>query len=168
MSYTVSHTINTDVDGLWRLFFDQEVARAMIKEFGNVGNFEVVEERVDELGLKHRRIECWSNVELPSFAKKLVGDGAYTEIGCFDAERKKYTAQCVPKHGADKFKTSFEVTALPLGDGSTCERQITTENTVKLFGLGGMIESLLERTQREAHAQSAKFLNDWIRSNLRA
>jgi Protein of unknown function (DUF2505) len=168
MSYTVSHTIDTDVDGLWQLFFDQAVARAMIKELGDVGNFEVVEERVDERGLKHRRIECWSNVELPGFVKKLVGDGAYTEIGCFDTELKKYTAQCVPKHGADKFKTSFEVTALPLGDGKRCERQITTENTVKLFGLGGMIESLLERTQREAHAHSAKFLNDWIQANPRA
>jgi hypothetical protein len=168
MSYTVSHTIDTDVDSLWRLFFDQELARAMLREFGNVGNFEIVEERVDERGLRHRRIECWSNVEIPAFAKKLVGDGAYTEIGCFDNVLKKYTAQCVPKHGADKFKTSFEITARPLGDGTRCERQITTENTVKVFGIGGMIESMLERTQREAHAQSAKFINGWIRSNLRA
>jgi Protein of unknown function (DUF2505) len=166
MSYTVKHIIYIDVDGLWRLFFDLDVARAMLREFGNPGTFEILEERTDEQGLLHRRIECRSNVELPSFAKKLVGDGTYTEVGCFDGKLKRYSAECIPKVNADKFKTSFEITAHPLDGGRRCERQITTHNSIKVFGIGGMIEGLLERGQREAHDQSAKFVNKWIHTQL--
>ena len=164
MGYSVKHVIETDVDGLWRLFFDVELAREMIKSFGSFGSFDVVEERKDELGRLHRRIECSSNIELPGFITKLVGDGSYTEIGCFDRAANKYSAQCIPKRGADKFSTSFEVTAHPLEGGVRCERHITTENVVKVFGIGGMLQGLIEKTQRDAHEQSATFINAWLRS----
>jgi len=164
MGYSVNHVIDTDVEGLWRLFFDVELARAMLKAFGNVGSFEILEETTDAQGRRHRRIECRSNVELPGFITKLVGDGSYTEVGCFDPSIKRYSAQCVPKRGADKFSTSFEITARPLENGSRCERQITTENKIKVFGIGSMLEGLLERAQRDAHNQSANFINDWIRT----
>jgi hypothetical protein len=168
MPYTVRHTIETDVATLWRLFFDQELARAMIREFGNAGSFEVVEERTDERGRLHRRIEVKSHVQLPSFLQKLVGDGGYTEIGTFDRALGKYSAECIPSLGADKFKTKFEVTARPIGDGARCEREITCENSVKVFGIGGMLEGLMEKVQREAHEQSAGFINNWLRANSNA
>ena len=164
MGYSVSHVIDTDVDELWRLFFDVELARAMLRELGNHGSFEIVEERVDETGLQHRRIECRSNVELPDFLKKLVGDGSYTEVGRFDTQAKTYAAQCIPKLNAEKFGTSFEISALALGDGR-CARQIVTENTIKVFGIGGMIARVLEHTQRASHDESAKYLNDWLRAH---
>jgi hypothetical protein len=165
MSYTVKHIIDTDVEGFWRMFFDVEVARAMLREFGNPGSFEILEERTDDQGLLHRRIECRSNVDLPSLAKKLVGDGTYTEVGCFDSKQKRYSAECIPKVNADKFRTSFEVVVHPIDDGRRVERHITTHNTVKVFGIGGMVEGLLERGQRDAHEQSAKFANKWLKSN---
>ena len=165
MGYSVTHVIDTDVDNLWRLFFDVELAYAMLKEFRVPSSFEIVEEREDEQGRLHRRIECFSHVELPGFVTKLVGDGSYTEIGCFDRTVKKYSAQCIPKRGADKFSSSFEVTALPIDGGTRCERHIVTENVVKVFGIGGMLQGMLERTQREAHEQSASFINTWLRSN---
>lgn len=168
MSSTVSHTIDTDVDTFWRLFFDIDLARAMIEDLGNVGGFNIVEERTDAQGLRHRRIECWSNVELPDFVKKLIGDGSYTEVGCFDPVRKTYNAECIPKHNAEKFGTKFEVTAVALDGGKRCERRVATVNKVKVFGIGSMIEGLLERTQREGHDRSARFINNWIHTKLGA
>lgn len=165
MAYTVRHTIDTDVDTLWNLYFDEGLAREMLKSLGDVGGFEVVEDRLDEDGIKHRRVECWSNVELPSIAKKLIGDGAYTEIGAFDTRLKKYKAQCVPKQNADKFGTTFEVTLHPIDGGKRCEREIVVENKVTIFGIGGMVTTMLERVQRDSHEHSAKFLNEWLKSN---
>jgi hypothetical protein len=167
MSYTVRHEIEANVDVFWRIALDQEIALSMLKELGNPGGFRVLEERLDEQGVLHRRVDWWSNVELPGFAKKLVGDGSYTEVGRFDARAAKYTAQCIPKLNADKFGTSFEISALPLADGR-CERLITTENTIKVFGIGGMIARGLEHTQRASHDQSAKFLNAWLRTHPQA
>jgi hypothetical protein len=165
MGYSVTHVIDTDVDNLWRLLLDVELADTMLKSFGVPGSYEIVEEREDEQGRLHRRVECNSLVELPGFVTKLVGDGSYTEIGCFDRTFKKYSAQCIPKRGADKVLTSYEITARPLDDGTRCERLIVTENVVKVFGIGGLIQSMLERTQRDAHEQSATFINSWLRSN---
>jgi hypothetical protein len=70
----------------------------------------------------------------------------------------------VPKLGSDKFKSSFEISARSIEDGKRCERQIVVENKVNLFGIGGMLERVLEHTQRDAHEQSAKFMNKWIRA----
>ena len=164
MSYTVRHEIEAPIEGFWQVTFDQEVARSLLQELGNPGGFRVIEERLDEHGVLHRRVDWWSNVDLPGFAKKLVGDGSYTEVGRFDTRAKAYTAQCIPKLNADKFSTSFEVVAVALGDGR-CERQIVTENTIKVFGIGSMIARALEHTQRASHDQSAKFLNAWLRAH---
>ena len=162
MSYTVRHTIDTDVATFWKLTFDQELARVMLNKLGNTSEFSMLEERV-EGDITHRRIEWRTSSELPGFVTKLVGDGTYTEIGTFDAARKKYTASCVPKLGGEKFLTRYEITAEPVDGGRRSARIITTENTIKVFGIGGMIAKLLEQGQRAAHDESAKFINDWIR-----
>jgi hypothetical protein len=168
MGYRVKHVIETDVDGLWRAFFDESLVRAMLRDLGDPADFKIVEQHEDAQGMQHRRIECWSKVELPGFVTKFFGDGSYTEIGCYDSVRKKYSARCMPKHGAEKIGTAFEITASPVGDGSRCERIIDVENTVKVFGLGAMISSVLERTQRATHDHSAKFLNEWLRQQRAA
>jgi hypothetical protein len=164
MSYTVRHIIDTDVDTFWKLSFDQELARVMLQKLGNQGEFIMLEERV-EGPITHRRIEWRANSELPELAKKLVGDGTYTEIGRFDAAIKKYSADCVPKVGGEKFLTHFEITAEPVDGGARCERVITTENTIKVFGIGAMLAKLVERGQRDSHDEGAKFLNEWIREH---
>ncbi|MEY4581452.1 MAG: hypothetical protein RL701_6155 [Pseudomonadota bacterium] len=161
MGYAVRHIVNTDVDTFWRVYFDLEFARAVVKEFGNMGDFKIIDDHVDEQGVRHRRIEVWSNVELPAFAQKLIGNGAYTEIGQWDSKLKKYTAECVPQLNADKFSSRFEISAHPLPE-SRCEREIHMENTIKMFGIGGMVTSVLECVQRDTHAKSALFLNAWL------
>lgn len=164
MAYTVRHIIETNVDHFWELFFDLALARAMLREFGDVGDFEILEQREDPDGILHRRIECRAKVDLPEWIKKLVGDGTYTEIGRYDRRLKKYNAELVPKHNADKFGTRFEITTEALAGGQRCERVVAVENKVKVFGIGGTITSFLERTQRDGHSKGAAFLNAWIRN----
>jgi hypothetical protein len=164
LGYTVRHTIETDVDSFWKLFLDQNVALAMWQDLGSPGSYEVVEEQVSDVGTRWR-IDYTAQVELPSFAKKFVGDGSYSEFGDYDSVRKQYSARCVPKQNADKFGTTFEISTRPLGDGTRCERVTVVENTVKVYGVGGLIEKFLERTQRDAHNRAADFLNRWIRTH---
>jgi hypothetical protein len=135
----------------------------MLEEVGNVANFEIVEKTIAEDGTMHRRVECTTTVELPAMVKRVVGDGSYTEIGTFDSVHKNYSAHCVPKLGAERFSTRFEVSARPIGAGERCERVIVTENTIKVFGIGGVLESVLERFQREGHTRTAEFINAWLR-----
>lgn len=164
MPYTVIHKIETNVDGFWSAFFDPELAQALADDLKEYAGFEVVEERKDASGNVHRRVNCWTKIEVPAIAQKLVGDGKYTEVGVFDSATQRYKAQYIPNMNADKLRTDFEIIARPVGDGLHCERVISVENTVKVFGIGSMLASLLERTQREAHTHSADFTNAWLRS----
>jgi hypothetical protein len=164
MSYKVTHKIETNVDGFWNAFFDPELSQALMDDLKEYAGFEILEERKDDQGNVHRRIHCWTKIEIPAIAQKLVGDGKYTEVGFFDNAKKRYKAQYLPNMNSDKIHTDVEIYAQPLGDGKHCERVIQVVNTVKVFGIGSMLASLLERTQREAHTHSADFTNNWLRS----
>jgi hypothetical protein len=164
MAFTVTHTIETDVDGFWNAFLDPELGRALADDLKEYAGFEVIEERRDAQGNYHRRIQCWTKFEIPSIAQKFVGDGKYAEVGFFDNVTKRYKAQYLPNMNSDKIRTDYVLYARPLGDGKHCERVIEMENTVKIFGIGGMLANMLERTQREAHDHSAEFTNKWLRA----
>lgn len=168
MTYTVTHKIETDVAGFWNAFLDPQLVRAIMDDLKEYAGYEVVEERRDDNGNLHRRINCWTKFEIPSIAQKFVGDGKYAEVGFFDNSKKHYKAQYLPNQNSDKIRTDFVISARPIGDGKHCERVIEVVNTVKVFGIGGMLSSILEKTQREAHTHSADFTNKWLRERGQA
>jgi hypothetical protein len=168
MAYTVTHKIETDVDGFWKAFFDPELGSAIADDLKDYATFEVVEDRRDEQGNVHRRIQCATKFEIPAIAQKLVGDGKYAEVGVFDSATKRYKGQYIPNQNSEKIHTNFQIYARPLGDGKHCERVIESDNIVKVFGIGGILSSLMERTQREGHDHSAEFTNKWLRQRGQA
>ena len=168
MGYTVTHTIETDVEGFWKAFLDPELGQAIQDDLKEYAGFEVVEERRDEQGNLHRRINVWSKFEIPAIAQKLVGDGRYAEVGFFDNSAKRYKAKYIPNKSADKIHTDFVIYARPVNGGKHCERVIEVDNTVKVFGIGGMLASVMEKTQREVHDHSAEFTNKWLRARGQA
>ena len=131
MRYTLRHDIETDVDSYWRLFFDPVAFRSVVKD---VYTYEVLEERADSSGILHRRVEFTFNVKLPDLLKKLFGDGSYVEIGRYDPKAKTYSAQQVPKKGADKFLSTVDIHLEPLGD-KRCEQITVVDNIVKVFAI---------------------------------
>jgi hypothetical protein len=154
------------METFWRLTFDDQVARALIAKHDNAGGFKVVEDRTDEEGNRHRRVEVWANFEMPGFVKKLIGDGSYTEVGRWDRRQLRYVAECTPSVNAKRFSTRYEIVTHPGADASTCEREIITHNTVKLPLGAKAMEAMLEKTQRQGHDHSAAFINEWIRTRL--
>ena len=64
--------------------------------------------------------------------------------------------------GAEKIKTTVEIWAGPL-DGKRCERIVSVDNTVKVFGLGTLIEGFVEQQTRDNYAKAAEFTNRYIR-----
>jgi hypothetical protein len=160
MRYTMRHTINTDVDSFWKLTFDHEFNRALYQRFDSI--WQLIEQRTDDAGVLHRRVEYRSKVDLPAIARKLVGSGAATEIGQYDPVNKKYVAQTVPDGAGHKFVMNIEVSTEPLGD-RCCERILTLEHVVKVFGIGPILEKLIDGPQRDMQAKAVDFINSWIR-----
>ncbi|HKU40046.1 MAG TPA: DUF2505 domain-containing protein [Polyangiales bacterium] len=163
MRYTIKHIIETDVDSYWKLFFDAEFNRAMFVDGLAFTVYNVLEDVREPNGAVKKRVECAPKIELPAPARKIFGDSTtYTEIGRFDPAQRKYFAEVVPKVAADKIKTSSETWMEPRGD-KRCERLVQVDTTVKIFGLGGLLEGFIEQQTRDQYTKAADFTNRWIR-----
>ena len=165
MRYTMRHAFDTDIDMFWKLCFNADFNHALLQAVGGSVTREVLEERTDENGVRHRRVKYTAKVKMPAIAKPIFGDASvfeYTEIGQYLPEQNKYLVEFVPGIAADKFTVKGEILVEPLGD-KQCERIMTLENTVSIFGLGKTIEKLLEKSQRESQEQIVAFTNQYIR-----
>jgi hypothetical protein len=161
--YTIKHTIETDVDTFWKLFFDAEFNRALFVDGLHFTVYQVLEDVREPSGAVRKRVECSPKIDLPAPARKIFGDSVgYTEIGRYDPTQKKYFADVVPKVAAEKVKTTSETWAEARGD-KRCERLVQVDTTVKVFGLGGLLEGFIEQQTRDQYAKAAEFTNRWIR-----
>ena len=89
MRYTIKHTIETDIDTFWNLFFDSEFNRALFVDELGFTTYQVLEDSRDPDGVVRRRLECTPKIELPAPARKIFGNSAgYTEVGRFDPVRE--------------------------------------------------------------------------------
>jgi len=162
MRFEFTHTIDTDLETFWRVYFDPEFNRALYLDHLRFSTYRVLEEREDAAG-RHRRVECAPKVELPAAVRKLFGDSTgYIENGHFDASTRRYRVDAVPNFGGEKLKTSNEVWAEAAGAKRT-SRHARGEAQVKVFGLGSVIEGLIEKQARQIYDESAVFMNRWIR-----
>jgi hypothetical protein len=162
--YTIKHTIETDVDSFWgKVIFDVEFNRALFLDFLGFTTYRVLEDRIEPSGERHRKVDSVPKIELPAALRKIFGGSVgYEEIGRYDPVARKYFVQVLPKMAADKIKTSSEIWAEPL-DGKRCERIVSIDTTVKVFGLGTLIEGFIEQQTRDLYARAADFTNRWIR-----
>jgi Protein of unknown function (DUF2505) len=161
--YTIKHTIETDVDTFWKLFLDAEFNRSLCVDGLQFTVYHVLEDIREPSGAARKRIECSPKIELPAPARKIFGETiGYTEIGRFDPTQKKYFADVVPKVAAEKVKTTSETWAESRGD-KRCERLVQVDTTVKVFGLGGLLEGFIEQQTRDQYAKAAEYMNRWIR-----
>jgi hypothetical protein len=162
--YTIKHTIETDAETyLGKLLFDAEFNRSLFLDYLGFTTWRIVEDNIDPDGTRHRKVESTPKVELPAAARKIFGDSVgYTEVGRWDPKDKKYYVQVFPNVAGDKIKTTSEVWVEPTGD-KRCERVVSVDNSVKVFGIGGLIEGIVEQQTRDLYAKAAEYTNRWIR-----
>jgi hypothetical protein len=162
--YTIKHTIETDTDTFWnKVFFEPEFNRHLFIEHLGFTAYEVLEDRTDPNGVRHRRVDCVPKVELPAAARKVIGDNlGFVEVGRYDPAVKRYYVQVLPKTGGDKIKTTTEIWTEPLGD-KRIERIVSVDSSVKIFGIGTLIEGFIEQQTRDSYARGAEYTNRFIR-----
>ena len=163
MRYTIRHTFNTDADTFWdKVFFDPEYNKALFQGHLGFKLYQVLTLDKAEDGSVHRRTECTPPVELPAAAKKLLGETmSYVEDGRFDPKTRRFTVDVQPKVAADKIKTRVVMWVEPAGD-KRIDRFVEVDNTIKVFGVGGMLEGFVEKQTRANYDAAAAFTNKWI------
>ena len=162
MRFTIRHTVDTDVDSFWEMFFAEDYNEAMFTGALNFSVYRVLSLTREDDGSVARRTENAPPLELPPAVKRVLGDmSTYIEEGRFNASSKRWTADVKPSTMADKIRTHVEVWCEPRGD-KRCERIAEVETTVKVFGIGKVMEKIIEQQTRQAYDQSAVFTNKWI------
>jgi hypothetical protein len=164
-------TVSTSVvlpcspDTFWRTFLDERYMRAIFLE-----ELEFKEYNVLELTETSRKIRAVPKVKLPSVIEKLVGDSfAYEEHGTLDRAKNEWTWKMVPPTNLDPKKkprkeivsTRGTVRVEPAGEGK-CRRTDEVQVEAHMFGVGGLIESTVEKELRASWAKEFAFLTRWL------
>lgn len=162
-SFTVRHRFPIAADAFWeRIFFDE----AFNKDFylGELGfaRYEMLEDETAADGSRKRVIETQPQADAPAAVRKIMGDGLiYLEKGHFDASTRRYRFQIeTPKFG-DKVQVSGEFWVEAAGEAA-CDRVCSMDVKVKMFGVGGLVESFIERQTKDSYERAASFTVSYL------
>lgn len=109
----------------------------------------------------------YPNVKLPDvLAKAAAGNEdsfCLTEDGVLDKSGREwvYRFEVHPSLLEDKVQARGQMVIRPHGQGQ-CERLVDFEVGVKLFGLGGIVETFVEKTVRRGYDDSGEFLQRYL------
>lgn len=161
--FVCRNIFNTDPDTFWaKVFFDAEYNRGLYLDGLGFKSYEPVslEEKPD--GSKVRRFRTEPKTEAPAVVTKLIGGSlVYEETGTFDAKAKVWTYQVRTSKMADKVRIGGRYWLESRGD-KRLERICEVDISVDVFGVGGVVESFIEKTTRETYVKATDFTNAFI------
>lgn len=157
-TFTLTHEISADPARFWELFFDDAYNEALYTQGLGFPRYELLSIDRGEKAIT-RSVRVTPKLDLPGPIAKVLGGGfAYVEDGTFDRASQTYRWHNVP---ADKLSSEGTIRAEPAGPGRI--RRVTDFRIEgKMFGLGGLLESTLEKNLRAGWDKSQVFMNDWI------
>ncbi len=160
--FTLVQDMEMDVAEHWRRFFDDAFERALYLEYMGFLGYELLETRQTEAEMT-RRVRVVPRLEAPAPVRKALGSTfAYTEDGTFDRKAQVWRLRMTPSVFADRMTSTATVRAEATTPGR-CRRTIECRLEARIFGLGGLIESALEKNVRSGWEKSARFMNDWVK-----
>jgi Protein of unknown function (DUF2505) len=152
-TFTMRHEIECSPERFWELFFDDALQKRIYSELG-FPRWDVIEVKQTETEIQ-RTVKAIPKLDAPGPIAKLLGANfGYTENGRFDRASKVYRFVITPSALADKLRNEGSVKVEPHGSGCVRIVEITAE--AKIFGVGGAIEKLTEKSHREAWEKSAR------------
>jgi hypothetical protein len=139
------------------LFFDDEYNRRLYAELG----FDAVEVRsVERLGdgRIRRAIRCEPPVKAPDMLRKRIQNKlAYEEEGTYDPRGPRWDFKSTSNVAPDSTKIGGSIIAQPHAQGML--HVVELDISISVFGLGGMIEKILEKNVRESYRVTTRFTN---------
>lgn len=149
----------------WVSFLDESYLSALYVEELECRAFAVV-----EIGDTSRKLRIVPKMKLPAPVAKLIGESfAYEEHGTLDRPRSELTWRMVqpanldPKSKPRKDAVTMHGTVRVevSGDGH-CRRTDDFSVEARIFGLGGLIESSIEKELQSARAKEYAFFTRWL------
>lgn len=157
----IAHEINCSPAVFWKLYFDPVFSEALVREAVKAEDFKILS--FDENEREIVRVTTGRpKINAPAAIQKVIGANfSYTERGVFDKASQTWTWKISLSAFTDKVRNEGTMRLEPLGPDRV--RRIG-EGVVeaKIFGMGGMMESGMEKGFREGWDAGAAFTNRWI------
>lgn len=139
------------------LFFDADYNAGLYRELG-FASYQVLEQQSRDDGSIRRLLRAEPPINAPGFIKKrLEGRIFYTEEGTYFPARGEWTFASGVNLAADYSKVSGTIRAEPHAQGMKHVVELDIE--VHAFGLGAVIERLIEKNTRESYKTVTRFTN---------
>jgi hypothetical protein len=163
-SFTLSHEIHCDEETFWKVFFDKDFNAALYKDGLAFPEYALLDLKETEKEIV-RRARVTPKMDVPAPVAKVLGSSfSFIEEGTFDRTTKIYRWKSIPNQMADKVKTFGDVHVEPAGDGKV-KRVSAFSYEAKIFAIGGLVESSLDKNLRSGWDKSAVFFNAWLKKN---
>jgi len=157
--FTMEHVLEAREEQFWaEIFRSEKFNRALY--IGHLG-FGYELESWDPTN-SSRRARIWPLTNVPKALTDLLGgEISFVEDGSCDEAAGRYDFRIIPSRLRERIDVKGCVETTPLTD-RTCRRIVALEIDVRMFGIGGLIESLLEATTREQYDKNAAFINEYL------
>ena len=163
-TFTMTHEIDCDVPRFWKLFLDREFTTRLY-EYLAFPKYEIVEQRETDAEVV-RVVKATPKLDMPGPVAKALGPGfSYMEEGRFDKAAERYKFVIKPSALEGKLKNEGTVRVEPVDGGKKTRRIVDVVAEAKVFGIGGMLEKMTEKSFRDGWGKGAEFMNDWLKKH---
>ena len=162
--FSLVHEMDATVDGYWRTFFDPTYEKAVVAALA-YREYTAVERAETDTEMR-QKTRAVPRLDVAAALGKLIGASfGYVEDGVFDKATKIWRTHTIPDafNGRMPFDTVMRVE--PGRTASSCRRTLEFRIDARVRGIGGMLESSLEKNLRAGWGESTTFMNDWMRKH---
>jgi len=162
---TTSAVLPCTPDSLWASFFDASYLRTLYLDELQYRALAVL-----EISDTSRTLRIVPKMKLPAPVAKLIGESfAYEEHGTLDRLKSEWTWRMVQPANLDPRSkprkdavTMYGTVCIEAAGEGHCRRTDCFSVEAKIFGLGGLIESSIEKELQSARAKEYAFVRRWI------
>jgi hypothetical protein len=158
----IENVFHVTPDTFWeRLFFDAEYNAGVYRELGFTACEVLALDRLAD-GRVRRLLRAEPPIKAPDLLKRrLAGRVFYTEEGTYDPARRVWEFANESSMASDSTRVSGSIRAEPHAEGML--HVVELDIQVSAFGLGGMVEKLIEKNTRESYRVTTAFTNRFAR-----
>jgi hypothetical protein len=162
---TTSVVLPCTPDAFWSTFLDESYVRILYVDELEYHAFDVL-----ELSAASRKLRIAPNMRLPAPVAKLIGDSfVYEEHGTLDRAKNEWTWRMVQPANLDSKRKPRKdavimhgVARIETSGDDRCRRTDASSVEAKIFGLGSLIESTIDKELQRARAKEYAFLARWL------
>lgn len=161
MKYTIDQTFRCESLTFFReVYFSEAFNQAVARDLG-LKERTLLEERVGDDGRRKRRVRMVPAVQLPAAIQALIGDHelSYDEVSVYDPanDEVEYFIDSAARERLT-VRGNIRFSAAPRG----VRRVIEGEVSAKVFGLGGVIERLVQSEVEKSYERIARFMQRYL------